>query len=129
MKFVREKYIVICLAAFALTSGFGLILALFPDLVAAMLGAPQPNTFFARVLGLVLIPMGLCYLMVLIFDEAKTALLAIASIEKGLAVLYVIVALARCQVSWTAGGMVALDGALAVFGVMAIMLPDEGRPS
>lgn len=125
MNFVRERYIQLCFISFGITSGFGLLLVLWPRLVAGMLGTEVANSFNARLLGLVLIAISLTYVLALINEEAKNSLLFIATLEKSFAVIYVIVAIAVHQVSFMAIGMVVVDAAIALFGIMAIKMPKD----
>ncbi len=125
MQFIQKNFTRLCVAAFIITSGLGLVLTLWPDFVGSIIDARLANTFFARLLGLVLIPMGLCYLFARIYNQCKNPLLALASLEKALAVAYAITALAKNQVEWGVILMIIVDFALLVFGVTAIFIPDD----
>ncbi|MEO0250299.1 MAG: hypothetical protein ABIN58_12405 [candidate division WOR-3 bacterium] len=128
MNFIKERYTQFCLLSFAITSGFGLLLTLWPRLVDRLIGLRGPlvyNTFFARVLGLVLLALGFAYVLALIYEEAKNPLLLVATMEKCLAVLYVLVALFKGQIGGMALGMLIVDTAIALFGIMAIRMPEE----
>ncbi|MFO8058653.1 MAG: hypothetical protein R6V10_15310 [bacterium] len=125
MELVRKHFTRICVAGFIITSGFGVILTLWPDFVASIVGAAVPNTFFARLLGVVLVPMGLCYLFALIYNQSKNPLLSVVTVEKLLAVAYMITALAKSQAGWAVILMIIVDLALLVLGTMALFVPDE----
>ncbi len=126
MDFVKNNFTRLCLAAFIITSGFGMLLTLWPDFIASLIIKPGLlNTFFARMLGLVLIPMGACYLLALIYNQCKNPLLSLATAEKALAVAYMITALVKTQAQWSVVLMIIVDLALFVFGIMALFVPDE----
>ncbi len=125
MNFVRERFTQFCIISFLITSGFGVLMTVFPRLTVKPLGIMVCNSFSTRVLGLILIVMGLTYVLALIYEEAKNPLLIIATLEKCLVVVYVLVAIYMSQVNIMALGMVAGDGAIALFGIMALRLPED----
>jgi len=128
MNFVRERYTGLCLFSFMVTSGFGLILAIFPRLIGWFIGLESiliPNSFFARTLGLVVFVIGFAYVMALVYEEAKNPLLVLATFEKILVSLYVLLAVLVGQIGAFGIVMLVVDGGIALFGIMAVRLPED----
>jgi len=119
----RSKGILVfCWIGFLITSGAGLGLFLMPAYLSGLVGITAPgagafNPFFIRMLGLVLVAVGLCYFMALYDEDAMRSLIFIASAEKILAVLYCLGAFFSGKVSAMIWGVIIGDGVLAILGI------------
>lgn len=126
MDFVRERYTQLCLLAFAVTSGGGVLVTLWPRPLLGILRVPIENTFSARLLGMALVSLGLAYLLALIFEEAKNPLLFIVTSFFCMGTLYELIAFWMCQVNWLALGDAAFGSVFIIFGIMAMRIPKDG---
>lgn len=110
---------VFCWAGFVITSGAGLLMFLAPVYLSDLMGIDisQGGDFFLRLLGLVLVAVGVCYFMALYDEEAARSLIFIASGEKVLAVLYCLGSLLTGKVDIMILGVIIIDGILAIIGI------------
>lgn len=121
--FEKKWFLVFCWIGFLVTVGAGVGMFIFPEKTAELLQIPTTgfNPFFTRLLALVLIPFGLCYLVASMDPDASRSLIFGVTSEKVLAVLYAIAA----YVSGTVGPKIFLvifgDGFLALVGVYTVI--------
>jgi len=115
-----------CWLGFLITFGAGLSLFLAPGFMSGRIGIPVPagaefNPYFIRLLGLVLVAIGLCYLMAIYDEDALRSLIFIGSGEKILAVLYSLAAFILGKVSALIWGVIIVDGILAILGIYIVI--------
>ena len=119
--FKKAWFKAFCGIGFIITFTAGLTMFIAPDQMAAMLSIPVPesgfNPYFVRLLGLILVPCGLCYLFAALDPDASRSLLVIVSSEKLLAVAYSLAAFISGTVGVKVMGVVAGDGLLMLVGV------------
>ena len=116
-----KGYDAFCWAGFGITFIAGLLLLVAPELMARLLGVFSKDeavkTFFIRLLGLVLLPYAVAYLIALIGENSARSLLVIATSEKFLSVFFCISAFLSHKVGVLIWGIIVLDGALVLLGI------------
>ena len=125
MEVVRKKwYAVFCWAGFLVTVLAGLGMFLMPGLIIKMLqitAEPGSYVFFIKMLGLVLVPFGLCYMLAYLDPDAARSLLFVASSEKFLAVVFSISAFFADLVGPFIWQVIVGDAILAVIGASVVI--------
>jgi len=123
--FGKGWYTVFCWAGFLVTFGAGLVIFIAPETIGSLVLLPTPapghSLYFIRLLGLVLIPMGMCYMLAAMDPDASRSLLFITTSEKALAVLYSIAAFLGGMVNRQIFGVIIGDGLLALIGIYAVI--------
>jgi hypothetical protein len=108
---------VFCWAGFIITSGAGLMMFLAPAYMSKLIEIASPDDFFIKLLGLILVAVGVCYFMALYDEDAARSLIFIASGEKVLAVLYSLGSLVGGKVGSMILGVIIVDAILAGIGI------------
>jgi uncharacterized protein YjeT (DUF2065 family) len=108
---------VFCWAGFIITSGAGLMMFLAPAYMSKLIEIASLDDFFIKLLGLILVAVGVCYFMALYDEDAARSLIFIASGEKVLAVLYSLGSLVGGKVGSMILGVIIVDAILAGIGI------------
>lgn len=102
MNFIRNRFKVVCLICFLLTSGAGVFALLFPDVVHFLAGKqfnPESCLFFYRFGFLLVTIVGLWFLIIMTNPEGHRMLLSLAILEKFAFVVFIFWAIANKAVS------------------------------
>jgi len=121
--FEKKWFLVFCWIGFLVTFGAGVGMFILPERAAALLQIPTSgfNPFFSRLLAMVLLPFGLCYLVATMDPDASRSLVFAVTSEKVLAVLYSIGAYAAGTVGPKIFLVIVGDGLLALVGIYAVL--------
>jgi len=122
--FRKKWFVVFCWAGFLMTVSTGLGMFLMPGLTIKMLGitdGPGSYVFFVRMLGLVLVPFGLCYMLAYMDPDAARSLLFAVTSEKFLAAVYSIAAFFTHLAGPGIWLVIVIDGILTLVGACAVI--------
>jgi len=105
ISFIRNKFKLVCLVCFALTTGAGLLGLIAPGLVDALVGSTiavnDQSRFFFDSMFLLIAIVGFWFLIIMADPDANKPLLGLAVAEKFIFVGFFIYAMGPLQLSWT----------------------------
>lgn len=102
VNFIRNKFKIVCLICFLLTSGAGVFALLFPGAVHFLAGKPfnpESGLFFYRFGFLLVAIVGLWFLIIMTNPDGNRLLLSLATLEKFAFVVFIFWAIANGAVS------------------------------
>lgn len=102
MNFIRNKFKIVCLICFLLTSGAGVFAILFPGVIHFLAGKPfnpESGLFFYRFGFLLVAIVGLWFLIIMTNPDGNRLLLSLATLEKFALVVFIFWAIANRAVS------------------------------
>jgi len=132
--FVRNRFRLVCLICFALTSGAGLLGLLAPGVVDAMAGTTidiaEGSRFFAQTAFVLIFIIGFLFLVIMADPEGNRLLLGWLTAEKFIFVGFLVYAMGPLKLSWMFLPVLIGDLLMGLACLLYLILgPSETRPA